>query len=419
MRKLLFPVWILILAASLAACKTTPTPTLLPTATPTVTSTPSASPTHTPAPRATATRAPTFTQAPTRVTSCPGAPPLTLQPGDWAVVSLDPPLSNKVRNKPGSGSELIGQIQPGENVQVLEGPACADGYAWWHVRSLAGLEGWTVEGDTAGYWLVDPISVWSPLPAPLQSRGIQTYSLRELTISADLALVTGITGSYLPLATPLPTPLTEQTPEPEDPRGNIAFGIPNHAAHSDYKLDGLLEYASLVVYDLTDPLSRLYINRMRGEDCTLALKKTLEQDTLTAANIRPFCGDGQKLPLHFIAAIQPIQFNGGKGVRFLISSANYLTVNDVYYVFEGLSDDGRYYLHGHFRPLAHPYIVDAATLQSDFGPLLGWKKGQYEAAAASYQRFNTRIEQMLEAGALPLYPSPDFLDEMLRSIVMK
>lgn len=419
MRKLFLPFWILILAVVLAACKPTPSPIPSPGATIPSTSTPTAPPTLTPTLPATATQAPTSAPTATPVTSCPGAPPLTLKPGDWAVVGTNPPLPNKVRSQAGIAGELIGQIQPGENVQVLEGPACADGYAWWHVRSLAGLEGWTVEGDAAGYWLVDPISVWSPLPGPLQSRGIKTYSLRELTISADLALVTGITGSYLPLATPMPTPQNEQTPEPEDPRGNIAFGIPNHAAHSDYKLDGLLEYASLTVYDLTDPLSRLYINRMREEDCTLALKKTLEQDPITAASIQPFCGDSTKLPLHFVAAIQPIQFSGGKGVRFLISSANYLTVNDLYYVFEGLSDDGRYYLRGHFRPINHPYIVDAVTLQNDFGPLLGWKKGQYEAASASYQRFNTRIEQMLEAGALPLYPSPDFLDEMLKSIVVK
>jgi hypothetical protein len=106
-------------------------------------------------------------------------------------------------------------------------------------------------------------------------------------------------------------------------------------------------------------------------------------------------------------------------VRFLISSSNYLTVNNLNYIFQGLSDDGRYMIYGLFRPIAHPYIVDATTLQTDFGPLLGWKDGQYEEAEASYELFNGRIEEMIEAGVLPLYPSLEFLDEMLSSIVIR
>jgi hypothetical protein len=99
---------------------------------------------------------------------------------------------------------LIGQIQPGENVLVVDGPRCADSYTWWLVRSLEGLEGWTAEGDTEGYWLVDPISAWYQLPNPLTSQGVKTYDLRELKISANLALVNDITGNYNSLATPLP-----------------------------------------------------------------------------------------------------------------------------------------------------------------------------------------------------------------------
>ncbi len=420
MRKLLFPVWILVLAAGLVACKTTPTPTFLPTATPTVGVTPTIAATRTPTPPATSTRAPTSTPTATPLASCPGAPPLTLQPGDWAIVSLDPPLPNKVRNKPGSGSELIGQIQPGENVQVLEGPACADGYAWWHVRSLAGLEGWTVEGDAAGYWLVDPISAWYPLPAPLQSQGTKNYSFREINISVDIAFASGITGSdYFPVATPLPSPQNDKTPLPNDPRGNVdEFQAPNHAAHSSYEISGVLG-GYLNVYDLQDPLSRYYLNNLSYDDCTQALKRNLESAKFTPAYLDPFCGIGVGIPLHFIAGVKVIQFTGGKGVRFLLASGNYLTANKLYYNFEGISDDGRYFIRGHFAGVAHPYIVDPTTLLNDFGPLLAWKDGQYDAASASYSRFNKRIEQMLNAGALPLYPNLYFLDTMLESIVMK
>lgn len=418
MRKLFFPVWILILAAGLAACKPTPTPTLLPTATPSATSTPSASPTRTPTQHPTYPLTSSRTPSPTPLAACPGAPPLTLQLGDWAIVSLDPPLPNKVRSQAGVSGELIGQIQPGENVQVLEGPTCADGYAWWRVRSLAGLEGWTVEGDAAGYWLVDPISVWSTMPAPLQSQATQIHSLRELDLAPDTVFASSVTGQYYPLATPLPTPLTEQTPEPDDPRGSYAMGIQTHSAHSEYRFSGVLD-GYITVYELQEPLSRYYLNDLSYDDCTRTLRRNLDLPQVTAAYLNPFCGVRADIPLHFKVGLKRIDFNGGSGVRFLISSANYLTVNKLVYVFEGLSEDGRYYIRAHFPGILHPYIVDAVTLQNDFGPLLGWKKGQYEAASASYQRFNTRIEQMLEAGALPLYPNLYFLDTMLESIVMK
>jgi parallel beta-helix repeat protein len=76
------------------------------------------------------------------------------------MVSLAPPLPNKVRRQPSRSGELIGQIQPGENVLVVDGPRCADGYTWWFVLSLDGLEGWTAEGDATGYWLIplQPVS---------------------------------------------------------------------------------------------------------------------------------------------------------------------------------------------------------------------------------------------------------------------
>jgi hypothetical protein len=70
------------------------------------------------------------------VTACPGAPDISLKLDDWAMVSTDPPLPNKIRSQPGISGELIGQVQPGENVLVVDGPTCADGYTWWFVHSL-------------------------------------------------------------------------------------------------------------------------------------------------------------------------------------------------------------------------------------------------------------------------------------------
>ena len=423
--------WIIISLTILAACAK-PTETLeLPTQTPAPSFTYTPIPTVLSTPTSTPTRASTFTpttkptSAPTRTITpvessqpveCPDAPDILLKLGDWAMVSMDPPLPNKVRSQPSSSSELIGQVQPGENVLVVDGPRCADGYTWWYVRSLQGLEGWTVEGDTSGYWLVDPISAWYHLPNPLKSQGIRTYDLRELKISADLALIADISGNYNPLATPLPRPQTEETPYPDDPRYSD-FGTASYAAHSFYNMSGTIG-DFFWVYDLEDPLSRYYLNHMSYNDCTEALRKTLESPTIEPEYLKSFCGINGAIPLLFKAGVKPIQFTGGEGVRYLIASANYQTVNHLEYRFQGLSDDGRYYLSGLFRPVFHPYIIERQLFGDDFGWLLEWKDGQYEEAQKSYDLFNARIEELLNAGVVTLYPSLEFLDDMLASIVM-
>lgn len=420
----------LLLSAVLVSCNqgTTPTQTPMPNATtPTIaqaTANAIIAPTFTitsiPTAQATSTSGATATPAVTsKPVKCPGAPDIHLEIGDWAMVSIDPPLPNKVRKEPNRSSELIGQVQPGENVLIVDGPACADGYAWWFIHDLAGLEGWTVEGDAEGYWLVNPISAWYPLPKPLTARGIKTYDLRELSISADTALVSDISGGYAPLATPLPTPLTYETPYPDDPRGNIwELGTVTHAAQSYYGVKSPIG-GDLFIFELEDPLSRYYINNMSYDDCTQALRKTLENTEIPAAYLDPFCGVSVGIPIHFIVDVTPIAFTGGKGVRFLIASGNYQTVNKLYYVFEGLSDDGRYYLRARFSSIVHPYIIDPVLLQKGFGHLLAWEEGQYDEAQKSYDLFNSRIGKLLDARVVTLYPSLDFLDKMLASMVIK
>lgn len=79
-----------------------------------------------------------------------------LHVGDQAKVGEEPPLPNRVRDQAGTGeSKVIGQIEPGEEIEIIDGPACADGWVWWKIRSLeTDLVGWTSEGDQDTYWLV-------------------------------------------------------------------------------------------------------------------------------------------------------------------------------------------------------------------------------------------------------------------------
>jgi len=165
----------------------TSTATVGPTVTPTY-ATATQVPTFPPEPSATLPPTPTATVVLTRtliptVTStvpvCSEAPDTALKVGDWAHVSLEQPFSNRIRIEPSINSESTGRIQPGEIVKILAGPACADGYVWWRVRSLGGLEGWTAAGDATGDWLVLPMDAFTYDTVSQSAGSAITLKLRE------------------------------------------------------------------------------------------------------------------------------------------------------------------------------------------------------------------------------------------------
>lgn len=87
--------------------------------------------------------------------SCSITIPTRLQTGGQAHVDPQSALANQVRKAAGSNFGILGQLQPGEVVDLLEGPVCADGWPWWKVKSeQTGLTGWTAEGNKTTYWLV-------------------------------------------------------------------------------------------------------------------------------------------------------------------------------------------------------------------------------------------------------------------------
>jgi len=107
----------------------TPTPTLVPTQIPTT------------MPTATVTAAP-----------CPGAPPSILSVGIRAYVV--PGEANRLRPSAGNSTSdpIIGLIQAGEEVVIVGGPICTDGYRWWQVEFRSEL-GWTADGEGDEYWI--------------------------------------------------------------------------------------------------------------------------------------------------------------------------------------------------------------------------------------------------------------------------
>ena len=136
----------------------TPTQILIITPSRIVVTTPYSSPTVTltATPRPTSTR--TLTPTDDSWQACRNTYASRLHIGDQAYVGFDPPYPNNVREEPGMDAEIIGKINPGEEILIIDGPACANNWVWWLMRSRkTGLVGWTAEGDIEGYWLV-PLS---------------------------------------------------------------------------------------------------------------------------------------------------------------------------------------------------------------------------------------------------------------------
>jgi len=99
-----------------------------------------------------------------------------LSPGQQAVVS--PGLANRVRRAASLNAEVVGKIQAGEVVTVIQGPVCAGGYYWYSVQG-AGFSGWTVEGIDGDYWLLYHIDCSNSPPIRLGKGMIAVVSAGE------------------------------------------------------------------------------------------------------------------------------------------------------------------------------------------------------------------------------------------------
>ena len=100
------------------------------------------------------------------IATCPSALPSRLTVGEYAYVVPEPPVANRVRAGPGRDYPVVGKAQPGAIMEVLEGPRCANDWAWWKIRVLdTGLSGWTAEGNNQEYWLA-PCSSRNSCPWP-------------------------------------------------------------------------------------------------------------------------------------------------------------------------------------------------------------------------------------------------------------
>jgi hypothetical protein len=126
----------------LSGLTVTKTPTQ--TATRAATATSAFPPTATKAPATPTLAPPTATPAPPTATPRPAPTAL----GKDVLASVAPPegFKLKVRETASAAGKVLGELDKGAQVTILEGPTDANGIKWWKVDNGKGLVGWSAEG---------------------------------------------------------------------------------------------------------------------------------------------------------------------------------------------------------------------------------------------------------------------------------
>lgn len=100
------------------------------------------------------------------IVQCPGAPISRMIVGEVGRTTFTVGGTNRatrIRLNATTNSSELGRIPAGTEMMVLDGPICAEGYAWWQV-DYNGIVGWAAEGTIDDYWL-EPILVASNTPS--------------------------------------------------------------------------------------------------------------------------------------------------------------------------------------------------------------------------------------------------------------
>lgn len=115
--------------------------------------------------------------------ACAGAPPSRLVIGGQGRATPGP--ATNLRDTPSTRGGFVGQIREGQIFDVLDGPICADGYAWWQI-DLEGLVGWAAEGQPREYWL-EPYPLAENVVTPTaRATAIPTFAAQPSPIPSRL-----------------------------------------------------------------------------------------------------------------------------------------------------------------------------------------------------------------------------------------
>ncbi|MDL1899665.1 SH3 domain-containing protein [Anaerolineae bacterium CFX9] len=308
---------------------------------------------------------------------CPGAPLPRLWVGGQG--SVTPGSANNVRETPTTSGNLLGQLPGGTRFTVLEGPVCADGYNWWRVSSDT-LIGWTVEGRGSDYFLAPgadrEFRSWRPLEQHIRFYYDSTFagsveSTHYPVMVSDADMI-GATPEYVLLT-------FERFDE------SISRWVDNGT--------------SIYVYDLTTFTPDMFLNdSLNGLRAALAERPA--QPAFRAMLPYPY-------PQVFTARVAYHDLAGLSGVSYVTASSfdvSPITADRLNYLFQGLSDDGRY------------AVTLISALQTNLIPSSVPADLDYAAFEANWESYVADMVNVLNTASLDALSPIPALDTILSTL---
>lgn len=312
--------------------------------------------------------------------ACPGTLPSRLAAGQQGRVT--PGAPNRVRDLPTTAGTRIGEIPGGAVFTVLEGPTCADGYAWWRVN-YDGLVGWTAEAGLE-YWL-------EPMPLTIPGANVPIMiDFQGVRFVMDSALATSVTAQVLPEVI-------------------HAFGYPRRVefTFADWGVDDL--NATITIFAVADLVrldrgAQADLDRLAGLLESGISQGILDEDPLD-----------YNLP---VMAAQPYQarpqivpFTNGAGIRYLTQFAQDLagpTRTSTRYIFQGLTSDGQMFISADL-----PVEIDLYPEFFDYGGL------DYDDFAANYPEYLQQVVADMNAHPPEAFnPALERIDALFASMTV-
>jgi len=336
--------------------------------------------------------------------TCPNAPPASLIVGQSALVT--PGVPNNLRASPSKTAKILAAIPGDTAITVLAAPKCADGLRWWNVTD-GKLTGWMAEGNGANYSMIpiatDPATVFT-------FDGVTATSIAFRNIR--LTYISGFGKTIQMEVNPVTTP------------NCICLAPLYYAAYTHFNFSD--------INPVSGPGPEIYV--FASADVTSATGESgnpnsdiIQLQTLLKKRPTSFPLD-PSLPLNwggartnFVTAARYLKFNSGRGtglryLAYISQGPAPILADSLLYSFQGLTDDGRYYVMAKF-PILASVLPGKQEDASDFWTAI---QNRDDTATAKWLvPYYTRvIAQLTAAPPSSFTPRLDQIDALMQSIIV-
>lgn len=270
-----------------------------------------------------------FTGIQAQGNECPAELETKLEVGVDVQTAPGAPLN--MRRLPSRSADLLGQADPADVLLIEDGPACAEGFAWWQVDRSSFI-GWVAEGR------INPDGTF-----------IQYYLYPEgLTAPADDLTVVFETDTFSGRTSTTDWGAVERRDDMLFPGFQLIevedYLSDTPAAMAEFNTEGLFAGLRIEPVDFYTRYVPSFWEQLEG------LRAVLDEQPAAPEVIpAPVVTFDDEQPQRFVTQVSYISFVNGTGVRFLTAYTEDETeLEYISYDFQAITDDGRYYIDGTF-----------------------------------------------------------------------